>query len=355
MIQTQTNLSLKKLKGIKPKGVKPRPSSKLEKLISITNSVIEKNSKDDVTIRVNTIHSDMHKKIYRDLKQDLLKEIEFSKEDLSAWVYAHSNSVGGDAYKKTLGVCSGVLLTILTERNKRRGKKTILDIDGNNQEFSHLFSHGRKVDELIIRNFVGDSICRSFGDSFESYEGYAKKLCLINISGKDFADFCGYKGKVDSLYLINNSENAIMGKPFAKNIWMVNNNFGSDATLAKIGRANRIWFFNNYANSIKYDAGPDIAELFFNVLKDGCDFNRMHATSDPIYSAKFKNFVFYDPKDNFINFTNIAAKKMLVGEEALNKYGKIIELSNLLDNKNVEEIMTILNQIEKVYDIIDSK
>jgi len=39
----------------------------------------------------------------------------------------------------------------------------------------------------------------------------------------------------------------------------------------------------------------------------------------------------------------------------LNKYGKIIELSNLLDNKNVEEIMTILNQIEKVYDIIDSK
>ena len=37
----QQNLALKKLKGIKPKGVKPRPSSKLEKLIEARNRAMD--------------------------------------------------------------------------------------------------------------------------------------------------------------------------------------------------------------------------------------------------------------------------------------------------------------------------
>ena len=348
----QINLSLKKLKGIKPKGVKPRPNSNLEKLIQVTDELIEKHSKDQFSISLYDNHFSWYEKMFQEFNADFSNCIEFSESDLVACISYYSDLEKNDARTVITGICSGVLLTVLAENNKKNNKKTILDIDGNNQKFSGLFYCAKYADELTVRNFIGDGICKYFATE----GGQVDKLCLFNISGTQSANNCGLKGLVGSLYLINSTNNdSVVSHPFATNVWVVNSNFTSNSGILSIGSADRIWVFNNLINDIDYHANLDKKELFFNVLKKGSDFNRMRYTGDKTYSANFKSFVFYDPDFNQIDLTKISSENFFVGEPAMMKYKKITELSNSLTNKPFEEIMQTLDQIEKIYERIETK
>jgi len=115
---------------------------------------------------------------YYTLLQLGLDKIDFNEKDLRSFVYANANKDLNENDSRNIGVFSGLLLHLLTERNKAKGKRTVFCMDGQENQFDRLFQYAPNTDILVVQNFKGDHICDAVGTA-----GKAKILITRNIEG----------------------------------------------------------------------------------------------------------------------------------------------------------------------------
>ncbi|MBT5022792.1 hypothetical protein HOK51_07870 [Candidatus Woesearchaeota archaeon] len=155
------SLALKKLKGIKPKGVKPRlENTDLEKLLSLGNYFIDQRSG-----HFHSRYLDVDKKYLRKFNKEfdiLIKELELSNDLLTGVINASYQNVSGrDAFVN--GIYSGFLLTELTKRKNKENKLSLFYFNGQGNNFPNLFYRAKRVDVLIVDDVKGDDVCYELG------------------------------------------------------------------------------------------------------------------------------------------------------------------------------------------------
>ena len=191
----QTNLALKKLQGIKPKGVKPRLEiTNLEYLLDVEKRVIDR-----VHNRKTEADKDFYKKLvttntiekctaFREILSLWLNEYfadnSFSETDLEAYVLTRSADYDLNPTNSVLaGIYSGCLLSRLTKQNVEINKPTEITIFGGGHKFDYLFFFAKNVDKLFVDGFQGTNLC-----AYISYGGTLNLLSLTNCEGNGTAE-----------------------------------------------------------------------------------------------------------------------------------------------------------------------
>lgn len=142
----------------------------------------------------------------------LLANVSFQEDDIKEYVFSNLNRDDAISEKMILGMYTGFLLDILTRRNKSKdnakGKRTRIYINGHGSRFDYLFFFAKTIDELIVDNFRGDSICSFIG----SYYGRTNSIALLNIIGDGTAsNIASNHGKVEQVISINNNGKGLIG------------------------------------------------------------------------------------------------------------------------------------------------
>lgn len=75
------------------------------------------------------------------------------------------------------GIFAGVLLDLLTEKERRAGRETVISIDGGGARFDMLFYGARNVGRLFLSNFNGDMICADIGGGTGRVELVSVAFC----------------------------------------------------------------------------------------------------------------------------------------------------------------------------------
>ena len=171
----QQNLALKKLKGIKPKGVKPRPSSKLEKLIEARNRAM-----DDYCFKGGLFFNDpFQKKYYISCLQQKAPSyysgIEYSLNHLEEFMHSVIEEELNYAQSFVQGLFTGCLLSSLTRVNTYcYNKRTFVYFNSQGKDFKFPFHYATDVDVLVVENrsgleninFIGDDNTHAFMHNF---------------------------------------------------------------------------------------------------------------------------------------------------------------------------------------------
>ncbi|MBT5022784.1 hypothetical protein HOK51_07830 [Candidatus Woesearchaeota archaeon] len=158
---TQTNLALKKLQGIKPKGVKPRlENTDLEKLIDLGNYFIDSRSC-DFSSRAVGVGAKYRRKFNKEF-DNLITKYTLNNDLLTNVIHASYQDLSG---KEALifGLYSGFLLTELTKRKHKNKKLSVFYFNGMGNRFDNLFYLAKRVDVLILDNLVGNDAGISLG------------------------------------------------------------------------------------------------------------------------------------------------------------------------------------------------
>ncbi|MBT5022774.1 hypothetical protein HOK51_07780 [Candidatus Woesearchaeota archaeon] len=176
MIQ-QTNLALKKLQGIKPKGVKTKSIS--EHINCLCISVMNNFEFLEKTDKIYEIYPD----ILEFAKTNLLN-YNFSEEDFKDFLNGHLNHKLEDSKSKLLGAFSGSLLEIL---NETADHPYLFNFDGNNHEFQNLFYCTGNYDILFMENVKGN-ISRFKADHYDDSKIWIVKNCesIVTNSGEKY-------------------------------------------------------------------------------------------------------------------------------------------------------------------------
>ena len=196
----QTNLALKKLQGITPKGIKANQDSLASKrLIDLGSKEVKKYSS-FVDVGV------FQRAMYRDVEKEL-RDFEFGKEELDQFIRCGIiNSFEGNE-SKVFGTYSGCLLELLCKRADLRGDRFNFYIDGENNKFDYLFFEANVVHDLIIENFTGHNLCSEIA----SGEGRAGNISIVNCAGDNAgATIARHKGVVNSINIINHKGECIL-------------------------------------------------------------------------------------------------------------------------------------------------
>lgn len=85
------------------------------------------------------------------------------------------------------GIFTGVLLDILTEKERAQGREAAISIDGGGARFDMLFYGAKNIGRLFISNFTGNRICADIG-------GDKGKVGLVSVSfcsGEDILSGAG--------------------------------------------------------------------------------------------------------------------------------------------------------------------
>jgi hypothetical protein len=200
-MKMKNNLALKKLHGIKPKGVKTKRSSALEKLFELESIFVN-----EVYFEPSESFCSFGKHIYNLFNSQISNDFEISPSDLETYVCSRNNIAEGsdESVKraKAVGTFSGVLLSLLNYQTNEKGKKSRLEIEGGGNHFDYLFKNSRGIDELIISNFSGTSICQNLERSaFDS-----DFLLIDNCKTDKLEGYCDSSmfNQLDLLVLTNN-------------------------------------------------------------------------------------------------------------------------------------------------------
>ncbi|MBI4454122.1 hypothetical protein HY636_05760 [Candidatus Woesearchaeota archaeon] len=93
----------------------------------------------------------------------LLDSCWFDETDISSFVKCFDDIDYNKLESKILGIFTSCLAYALTERNREKGKRTKIYLNGNGAKFDYLFCCLPDFDELVIENFNGDYIGASNG------------------------------------------------------------------------------------------------------------------------------------------------------------------------------------------------
>lgn len=309
-----------KLKGIgKERKILKRISPELEKLVDLSNFFVE-NYADKITVAIEraTLPSgpiyagnEMYLLMHKELEKKM--DFDYNEKDIADFVLAKSNQ---DFYAenaaKALGLFSGNLVHLLTNRNKEKEKPTKIYVNGRGNRFDCLFYYAKNVDELIVENFAGHSILYCAG----SFEGEIKKIVAKDIKDSDYLGaLVGYKGKIGTIILKD----------------IVGSYVGT-----KIENTDLVIIKNVDGNNTGEDIGGDIGTIIIKNCK-GDNIGKEIGSLEPwsgIHDTQIINFVII--KDIIGNYV---AGKIGVGSSGFNTghKGKII---NLIVVENIESNST---------------
>ena len=198
-------LSLKKLKGIKPKGVKVKPSSKLQSMIELEKKVVDRYGKLEYEFPTSSALScefkeESYGNLYRRFEPEFEKS-NFSKQDLVNYV---NYCFADDSYDTpseliVRGFYSGALLEYISKQAKQRDEYLCLEINGENNSFDHLFAFARNPCDLFLENATGRKICERFG----FHSGF-NNLALFNISGDNIGHVLGANSEKGGNIILSN-------------------------------------------------------------------------------------------------------------------------------------------------------
>ncbi|MBT5022876.1 hypothetical protein HOK51_07640 [Candidatus Woesearchaeota archaeon] len=225
----QTNLALKKLKGIRPRGVKVKKNSNLESLLDLHQrvwnefqSAEERSSRNNNSLRAFISHN-----LSNYFFQNKHK---FTEDDLTGFVFSTGNYT--DIHSRFTGIFSGVLLDYLVSNNQRKNKRTLLYLDGNGISYPYLFSRTQNIDVLVINNFSGNCIC----NSIIPFPGCANLLVGLNLKG-DFAfrKVRNSNAKVGLVggYNIQGSDSFSINS-FYNSAWIIGENVGDKKAIVNL-------------------------------------------------------------------------------------------------------------------------
>ncbi len=152
-----------------------------------------------------------------ELVHDLIEDIDYDTDDLEQFIpLAYSSlsdweppaEVHGDEQTKALGLYTGLLAHILTERNDEQGKPTRIHVQGGGIETPYLFYNLRYADEIHVENVRGPHTLTGAA----SLEGRMNILSFRNVEGDRVGQEIAVKrGEVGSL-LFDSVEGDMIGK-----------------------------------------------------------------------------------------------------------------------------------------------
>ncbi len=140
----------------------------------------------------------LYNKIYKRLEEELLNGVDFKQKDMEDYILIKANRDFDDE-SIILGLYTGCLLHLLTVRNREKGERTVVhlngEIDGKPNTFDYLFLYAKQVDELVVENFEGIYVCGEVA----SCGGKADLVALISCGDFGVGAGIAYNGEVDRL------------------------------------------------------------------------------------------------------------------------------------------------------------
>ena len=185
-----------------------------------------------------------------DIVATSLDNVDFDEKDLEQFVRINMDSDSERNLETHKGRFTAVLLDLLIERNREKGKETKIHINGEGGRFNYLFYQAKKVDQLIVENVSGDHICQHLGA-----DGNANLVVLINNNSENLACSAGSLGAVNTLLAIDNSAGELGGD------------------IAREGKLNLAVCVGNTAGSIARNAGAKHGRINMMLVADnvsGC-------------------------------------------------------------------------------------
>ncbi|MBT5022166.1 hypothetical protein HOK51_07725 [Candidatus Woesearchaeota archaeon] len=229
----QNSFALKKLQGIKPKGVKAKDNSNLENLLNI----FDMNWSDFLKSRINLPRAHISTTECLDLKRETktyYPQINYSESDLISFIFSKSRPEDA-IYSEYVGMYTSALLEMLIESNKNEGKRTVLYLDGQGNDFPYLFYHLNDIDILILNNMSSFNLCYNFG-----FPGGKKINMLIGINIEDDQVFRNTKGGSSggllAGYNINGRRSFDVKEKSAEFDWIVGENVCGGNSLMLINK-----------------------------------------------------------------------------------------------------------------------
>ncbi|MBT5022877.1 hypothetical protein HOK51_07645 [Candidatus Woesearchaeota archaeon] len=343
----QTNLALKKLQGIKPKGIKFNEQSKLEHLIKTGNRIVADFSPKYKGNGGGSEMENLHFQIFSELKNNSLSNFKFDIADLTSFVHARSNSDGFENELVVLGLYSGALLSLLTKRNILLNKKTRVHINGEGNNFPYLFNYAQYVDEIIVENFKGKEVC-----SCISYGNFkANLIAFANMELGRSSSFIGSKNNpAKSVYFINNNfNNSNWPCAVGSDVWFIKGSLDLlDDYVGSAGPSN-LWLLNNRDSFVNVKHYKSLENLFI-VCHPNTDLHTVNLlpTRQDTY---IKNFILCCNPENNVRFANLRVNNILMGSAANEKYKSIVELSHsLIGETDTLKIIEKSQQIKQLYE-----
>ena len=347
LIQANETFALKKLKGIKPKQIKVKESSRLDYLNFVCHDLFSKHEfefrrcndylpTDYFVKRVNKISKDLKPK---------LENFELDKSVITDFVLSNTNKEDLDL-ASYLGACSSVLLQSWVNDLKNTSRRSIFYINGGGNTFNSLFRGVSNIDLLIIDNFQGTQIASDMALGENSFVG---SLFGLNINGKYcFTELATSKGVIGLLAVSNWQSNGCLGSISS---WescvdlFVANNIGGDDNFNNLCDHGTIRLL--YANNIRGKNCFDDYDCLNNL--------KLAVVSDCLISQL--NFLTkqYGPEEEILDIVvarkTISKKNPEQLKQVKEKY-QLTKITNLLDEMNgASELEIIQNalQIEKIY------
>ncbi len=227
--------------------VRSRDKAALDYLVSAGKKVIAEYSPElDCSVPNYSLVEDgkkVYSKMYAKLRDDLLKHTKFDEATLRSYIFMMAERNYGFMEYKALGIYTGCLLSLLTERNRDQSKRTIFCINGKGHEFNYLFNHAHDIDGLIINNLKGSGIC----DYVATFEGKANYIVLTNVTGYSHLFFVGGKGGEIGLILAANCGISSFGDCTSDKDGRVGavmlTDIGSDLLFGALGRDGNVGLF----------------------------------------------------------------------------------------------------------------
>lgn len=181
------------LERIEPaKDIQTREQTTLEKLIKVKEELLKHFSVESLNTKDN--YENTYQQMYRQVKSELTS-LDFNEHDISYFVIAEANKDSDEESAIILGLYTGCLAHVLTERNNAVGKRTTIYIDGKGNKFDYLFLHAKVVDRLFVENFKGENICTYLA----SFGGHANQIICKDIYGFATLKNVGYSGTVEQI------------------------------------------------------------------------------------------------------------------------------------------------------------
>ena len=362
----QPAFSLKKLKGIKPKGVKVKNDPIAPLLVALAYSFADEFLSTHTFNTPFSLSPNNLSKIYVKLYEQnspTLDDIDYTEEDLNKTIQLLSDS---DMYDKldeesieleeycksrpgvfALGIYSSILLDKLTEKNKEKGESTKIHVAGDGTRFDFLFSCAENIDELIIENFKGNCI----GSCIGGKKGNANTLQISNCEGNNIGTAIG---NVDSLIIANNSGNRI-----ATHLGTDSRNINSVLIAHNFGFGLAYGLCGSYSSIARYFSG-DTGVNFVMIANNSIPFDEFRTDSKKPYVIGHQmmgvdTLMFYG--NNAVLEESVASNNMcvneLISDEEIAKYYFSSDLSFVKDVNHKHKIKQILDvkNLKKVNDL----
>ncbi|MBT5022789.1 hypothetical protein HOK51_07855 [Candidatus Woesearchaeota archaeon] len=343
---SQTNLALKKLKGIKPKGVKPKLQSRLEYLHDVRDELFEHlhSIRDNHPSGFNFLRFTEIESV-NNLFTDRMNNFNLDKSLLTDFVHANTGDYDAD-YSSFLGSLSTELLDFWCKKQKSDNKDSIFYINGGGNKFEKLFCKANTVDALIIDNFTGNYIGHSAGMKKNSV---VEMLIGLNLRGDTiFSDLAIYSGQIGLVALLNSESNmslndiasnsGVVGVCIANNIKGCNN---LNSLATSNGNMKLLHVDNLEGSESLYDLNFPYAHVEISVVGD-IDIPHSYDLIDDVFrcTIPFTKELF-EKKQDKENY-NQAVKKYNLQEMT----DLIEELSGASDKKIIKNI-TRLQELYK--------